>query len=45
MVLDMCTKIIKRVETEVKKARKAFDQGEISKLKIENAKMTAYKTL
>lgn len=41
----MYIKVIKRVETEIEKVRKALDQVETAMLKKENARITIYKKL
>ena len=45
IVRDMRANITKRVETEVKKARKALDQAEAAELEKENARIVAHKNL
>lgn len=41
----MYAKVIKRVETEIKKAKKGLEQIEVAELKKENIRIAAYKKL
>ena len=44
-VQDLCAKITRREETEIKKARKALEQAEVAELKKENTRIATHKKL